>query len=90
MDVMNGGVTRINITIPKRLLSELEKEVPDRGKSGFVAEAIDEKLAAKKRERALKELSKLPPVFTSIKDGAKYIAKERTREDKMRSSHLGL
>lgn len=90
MDIISSGVARINITIPKKLLYELEKEVPNRGKSGFVAEAIDEKLTYKKRERALKELTKLPPAFTNIKDGATYIAKERAREDKERYLRLGI
>lgn len=90
MDVMNSGVVRINVTIPKRLISELEKEIPERGKSGFVAKAIEEKLAKKKKEKALKELTKLPATFTNIGDGAKYIAGEREREDKKRSRYLGI
>lgn len=90
MDMMNSGVARINITIPKKLLSELVREIPGRGKSSFVSEAIDEKLVRKKRERALKELAKLPPTFTNIKDGAVYIAAERAGEDKGRSLRLGL
>lgn len=87
---MNTGVVRINITVPKKLLSELEKEVPDRGKSGFVASAIEEKLARERKEKALKELSKLPATFTNIGDGAKYIASEREKEDKDRSRILGV
>ena len=90
MDIMNTGVVRINVTVPKRLLSELEKEVPERGKSGFVSKAIEEKLARKKKEKALEELAKLPATFTSIKDGAKYVASERERENNERSAHLGL
>lgn len=88
--MINSGVGRINITVPKRLLSELEKEVPERGKSSFVSEAIAEKLTRKKRDKALKELAKLPAAFTDIKDGAEYIAKEREKESKERSKFLGI
>lgn len=90
MDIANVGVVRINITVPKKLLSELEKEVPKRGKSSFVSKAIEEKLARKKKDKALRELVKLPPTFTDIKDGAVYIAEERTRQDKERTKRLGL
>jgi len=90
MDIINTGVVRINVTVPKRLLSELEKEVPERGKSRFVSKAIEEKLAKEKRERALRELTRLPATFLLIEDGAKYIVREREREDKERSRHLGL
>ncbi|GEM_PF-1642265 len=85
-----ANVVRINITVPRKLLSELEKQVPIRGKSGFVSEAIEEKLAREKKEKALKELSKLPATFTNIGDGAEYIASERKKEDKHRSAILGV
>lgn len=90
MDIINAGVVRINVTIPKKLISELEKEVPERGKSGFVSQAIEEKLARNKKERALRELAKLPATFTNIRDGAEYIASERAKEDKERSVRLGI
>ena len=64
---------RINVMIPKQLLHEVEKAVAKRGKSSFITEAIAEKLARKKRERALEELAALPPTFTDIADGATYI-----------------
>lgn len=89
MNTTNVGVVRVNITIPKGLLSELEKEVPKRGKSGFVAEAIEEKLTRKKRESALSELAKLPSTFINIKNGSKYIAKVRSQEDDERTVRLG-
>jgi len=73
MNTTNIGVVRVNITLPKVLLAELEKEVPVRGKSSFVADAIEEKLVQKKREMALKELMKLPPTFVGVKNAATYI-----------------
>lgn len=90
MDVTNAGVVRINVTVPRRLLSELKKEVPERGKSGFVSEAIEEKLARKKKEKALKELAKLPATFTHINDGATYVRSERTKEQNERLVRLGV
>ncbi len=90
MDVINTGIVRINVTVPKRLLSDLEKEVPERGKSGFISKAIEEKLARKKKEESLKELAKLPATFTNIKEAAKYTAREREREDEERSRRLGI
>lgn len=90
MDIINIGVARINVTVPKRILSDLEKEVPERGKSGFISKAIEEKLARKKKEKTLRELTKLPATFINIKDGAKYITGEREKEDKERSRYLGI
>ncbi len=91
MNITSTGAVRINITVPGRLLSELKKEVPERGKSSFISEAIVEKLARKRRENALKEIAKLPVSFTNIKeDSAEYIANERVKEDSERSVHLGI
>jgi len=71
-------------------MKELKKEIPPRGKSKFIAEAVDEKLSRLKRERAFKELAKLPPTFTDIPDGAEYIHKMRRLEGKEREKHLGV
>lgn len=90
MNIANTGVVRVNITVPKKLLSELEKEVPKRGKSSFVSEAIKEKLARKQKDKALKELAELPATFTGIENGASYIGNERTRQDKERTKRLRL
>ncbi|MDO8657919.1 MAG: hypothetical protein Q7K55_04215 [Candidatus Levybacteria bacterium] len=83
------SVVRINITVPEYILKELEKEVPERGKSSFVAGAIEEKLARKKREKALEELLGAPASFTKIKDSAVYIRKTR-RLDNKRLKRLGI
>ena len=88
MDTTNIGVVRVNITLPKGLLSELEKKVPVRGKSSFVADAIEEKLAREKRKLALRELTELPPTFLGVKDSTVYIEEMRTKEDKERMGHL--
>jgi hypothetical protein len=85
MSVYNdSSFVRINITVPKRLVAELEKETPERGKSGFISQAIEEKLVRERREKALKVLRTLPPAFPEIKDAASYIRKIREEEDKKR------
>ena len=79
---------RINVTVPKQLLHEVEKAVAKRGKSSFITEAIAEKLAREKRERALGELAALPPTFTDIADGATYIAQQRGTDERKRLQKL--
>ena len=90
MDVSNSTTIRINITVPRWLVGELEREVPERGKSGFISEAIEEKLVRKKRDKALKEVANLPPTFKDIADGKEYINKIRKAEDVLRRTRLGL
>lgn len=79
---------RINVTVSKQLVHEVEKAVAKRGKSSFITEAIAEKLARDKRERALEELAALPPTFTAIADGATYIAEQRRTDERERMLKL--
>lgn len=81
---------RINITIPKHILAIMEKELPLRKKSGFISEAIEEKIARDRQKKALKDLAGLPPTFKNISDGKKYIYKIRLEEDDERSKRLGI
>lgn len=91
MNIPNTTNTiRINITIPKNILSALEKEVPMRKKSGFISEAIEEKIARDRQKKALKDLAGLPPTFKNISDGKEYIDKIRRKEDEERSKRLGI
>lgn len=48
---------RIDLTLPKSLISELKKSVPKRKRSSFVARAVEDKLSTIKRDKAFKELS---------------------------------
>lgn len=80
---------RINISIPRDLVGELKKNVPARGVSRFIVEAAREKIEEAKRIKAFKELLKLPPAFTDIKDSAAYIRRMR-RLDEKRMKRLGL
>ena len=79
---MNTSVVRINITVPKNLLTDLEKEIPKRGKSGFISKAIEEKLDRERRKTAFMELHDAPPAFTKIKNSAEYISKMRRLDEK--------
>jgi len=86
--MLNTNVIRINITIPEQLVSKMEKKVPNRGKSQFISEAIEEKLIREEREIALKELRISPPAFPEIKDGAAYVRKLRESDEKKRKEEL--
>ena len=79
---------RINVTVPKQLLHEVEKAVAKRGKSSFITEDIAEKLARDKRERTLQELASFPPTFIDIADGATYIAEQRRTDERERRQKL--
>jgi hypothetical protein len=77
-----SGNSRINVSLPKTLLSELEKYVPSGRKSGFVADAVEKELAALKRKKALEEFAHLPPTFTDIDDSVAYVRSLRAESEK--------
>lgn len=85
---MNTTVVRINITIPKLLVSELEKETPKRGKSSFISTAIKEKLIRERRIVALNTLAQLPPTFRKIRSSTAYVANLRNTDDDKRTREL--
>lgn len=80
---------RLNITMPKSLVKALRKEVSTTGKSKFIAEAVEEKMARLRREQALKALEKLPPALPHIKDSATFISELRS-ENEERANRLGI
>jgi transcriptional regulator NrdR family protein len=90
MNIGNVTTVRVNITVPEMVWSELEQEIPQRGKSAFISKAIEEKLRSKKREKALKKLASLPPTFVDISDASQYIREMRQKDDKKRNSKLAL
>jgi len=53
---MATTVTRINITLPKNLASELKEVIPARERSKVITEALKERIARMKREESLKKL----------------------------------
>lgn len=90
MNTSNTSFVRLNITLPKSTVEALESEVPKRGKSQFIAEAIEEKITREKREEAFERLAKLPPTFIDIKDSSAYISTMRKKEDAQRRKKLGI
>ncbi len=86
--MLNTNVIRINITVPERLVSKLEKKVPNRGKSQFISEAIEEKLIREEREIALTALRKSPPAFLKIKDASAYVRNLRETDEEKRKIEL--
>ena len=42
MNIPNANTIRVNITVPEMVWSELEQEIPQRGKSAFITKAIEE------------------------------------------------
>ena len=90
MSIMNTQtVTRINITLPVPMVSDLKKYAPERGVSNFLAEAAKEKIERIEKEKAFKELLAAPATFTRIKDAQAYVRKTR-RLDEKRSRRLGI
>jgi len=60
-------VTRINITLPIDLVNELKETISSRTRSRLIAEAVWEKLAAIKREEAMRRLAGSWDRFGGIK-----------------------
>jgi metal-responsive CopG/Arc/MetJ family transcriptional regulator len=80
---------RLNITLPKRTIAALEAVVSERGKSSFIAQAIEEKLERDRWEAAYNKLQELPPTLTHITDPVQWVAQLR-REDEQRLEHFDL
>lgn len=89
MQVHSSSSIRINISIPKHLVSELESYVPSGRKSGFIAQAVEKELAVLKRSQALKDFDDLPPSFTNVEDSTTYVRNLRAENEK-RLKRLGL
>lgn len=67
------SVVRMNITIPKELAEEVEKFVPSRKRSLFVAEALRQKVKEIQNERIEKALEE---GYKARKEESQSIAKE--------------
>lgn len=53
---MRQDTVRLSVTIPARILTDLEAEVRERGKCSFIAQAIEEKLRGVRQARLEAEL----------------------------------
>lgn len=81
------GYTRINLTIPKDIVSYLKHHTDNMSK--YISEAVRERITREKREKALKEILTAEPTFTDAKDGSTYVHELRLA-DKERDKRLGL
>lgn len=77
------SVGRLNITLPAQTLAALEAIVPERRKSSFIAQAIEEKLERERWQTAFDRLSALPPTLTQISNPVEWV-EELRREDEYR------
>jgi hypothetical protein len=57
--------------------------------SKYISEAVRERIAREKREKALREILAGKPRFTNVKDGTTYVRELRS-VDKKRDKRLGL
>lgn len=64
---------RLNITFPYELNRDLRRAIPDKKRSKFIAEAVSEKLAQKKKNKDLKK-----ELIRSLKANYEYYKKVGT------------
>jgi post-segregation antitoxin (ccd killing protein) len=81
------GYTRVNLTIPKDIIEYLRRHTDN--VSGYISEAVRERIAREQREKALRELLAAKPTFTQVKDGTSYVEELRSADTK-RDERLGL
>jgi post-segregation antitoxin (ccd killing protein) len=81
------GYTRVNLTIPKDIIAYLKRHTANM--SSYISEAVRERIAREKREKALREILAAKPTFTEVKDGTTYVRELRS-VDKKRDKRLGL
>ncbi len=80
----HGSVSRLNITLPAQTLAALEATVPERRKSSFIAQAIEEKLERERWESAFTKLAHLPPTLTHIGDPVQWVDNLRQEDEQRR------
>jgi hypothetical protein len=85
-----SSTMRVTISVPRDLINELKSSISLGSISKFLVEAARKELTMIRREKALKELEKLPPAFPEIKDAAQYVHEMRRRDDEHRNKKLGL
>lgn len=85
-----SNYVRMNVSLPKNLVEKLKEEIKPRGISKFIADATDEKISQKIREKVLKELLEAPPAFTFLKgkNAAVNWVRKMRREDNKRLERI--
>lgn len=80
------GYTRINLTIPKDIIAYLKRHTNNMSK--YISEAVSERIARDRREKALREILAAKSTFEDVKDGTTYLHELRS-VDKKRDKRLG-
>jgi predicted proteasome-type protease len=73
---------RINITVSKKLLDELKKDVKKGDVSNFFEQAVEEKLKKDRINNAWQQLLEIPPLFEEVKDPVEWVRELRKTDDK--------
>jgi post-segregation antitoxin (ccd killing protein) len=81
------GYTRVNLTISKDIIEYLKHHTENMSK--YISEAVKERIAREKRQKALSEILAEKPTFPDVKDGTTYVRELRSVEKK-RDKRLGL
>jgi hypothetical protein len=89
MRIMNTptNTKRANLTLPADVHDFLKNQTPNM--SEYVAEAVRERHAREKREKALQEILAAAPSFTNVKEGSDYVDMLRN-EDRERDKRHSL
>lgn len=81
------GYARLNITLPRDIAEYVRQNTTNI--SQYISEALRERVARERRERAFQAILSGPPSFTHIDDSTAYVRSLR-EEDKARDKRLGL
>ena len=73
--------------MPKEIVEHLKHHTENMSK--YISEAVRERIARDKREKALREILAAKPTFTNVKDGTTFVRELRS-DDKKRDKRLGL
>ena len=73
--------------MPKEIVEHLKRHTENMSK--YISEAVRERIAQDKREKALREILAAKPTFTDVKDGTTFVQELRS-VDKKRDARIGL
>ena len=78
---------RLNITVPKDIADYMRRHTSNISK--YISDAISERIAKERREKAFREILAGPPSFTEVGDSVEYVRKLRAGDEE-RTKRLGL
>jgi predicted nucleic acid-binding protein len=77
--MMNNKTINITLSMPKHVVDDLKEHTKNLSK--YVSEAIVEKRARERRDKALQEILAYPPTFTDVEDSVAYIRTLRSLDN---------